>query len=48
MSLTHDFKETIRPRAQRDRKFRQALLLEAVNPSSTAILRLARQCSVIT
>ena len=30
MPLTHDFKETIRARAQRDDKFRQALLLEAV------------------
>jgi len=30
MPLTHDFKETIRSRAQRDSKFRQALLLEAV------------------
>jgi hypothetical protein len=30
MPLTHDFKETIRSRAQRDRSFRQALLREAV------------------
>ncbi|MEO7144689.1 MAG: transcriptional regulator [Bryobacteraceae bacterium] len=30
MPLTHDFKETIRARAQRDRAFRQALLREAV------------------
>lgn len=30
MPLTHDFKETIRARAQRDPKFRQALLREAV------------------
>jgi DNA-binding phage protein len=30
MPLTHDFKETIRARAQRDPKFRQALLTEAV------------------
>ena len=30
MSLTHDFKETIRARAQTDPKFRQALLREAV------------------
>jgi hypothetical protein len=30
MPLTHDFKETIRARAQRDRHFRQALLCEAV------------------
>jgi len=30
MPLTHDFKETIRARAQRDHKFRQALLREAV------------------
>ena len=30
MPLTHDFKETIRARAQREPKFRQALLREAV------------------
>ncbi|MBI3210170.1 MAG: transcriptional regulator [Candidatus Solibacter usitatus] len=30
MPLTHDFKETIRARAQKDRRFRQALLREAV------------------
>ncbi len=30
MPLTHDFKETIRARAQRDPEFRQALLREAV------------------
>jgi DNA-binding phage protein len=30
MPLTHDFKETIRARAQHDTKFRQALLREAV------------------
>jgi len=30
MPLTHDFKETIRARAQRDADFRQALLREAV------------------
>jgi DNA-binding phage protein len=30
MPLTHDFKETIRARAQRDPRFRQALLREAV------------------
>lgn len=30
MPLTHDFKETIRARAQREPKFRQALLCEAV------------------
>jgi len=30
MPLTHDFKETIRTRAQRDQDFRQALLCEAV------------------
>ncbi|MEP6716446.1 MAG: transcriptional regulator [Terriglobia bacterium] len=30
MPLTHDFKETIRLRAQREPKFRQALLREAV------------------
>jgi hypothetical protein len=30
MPLTHDFKETIRARTQRDRDFRQALLCEVV------------------
>lgn len=30
MPLTHDFKETIRARAQHEPKFRQALLREAV------------------
>ena len=30
MPLTHDFKETVRARAQRDPAFRQALLREAV------------------
>ena len=30
MPLTHDFKETIRARAQRDRRFRHALLREAI------------------
>lgn len=30
MPLTHDFKETIRARAQREPKFRHALLREAV------------------
>jgi hypothetical protein len=30
MALTHDFKETIRARAQREPAFRQALLPEAV------------------
>ena len=30
MPLTHDFKETIRTRAQHDPDFRQALLREAV------------------
>jgi len=30
MPLTHDFKETIRARAQRDPAFRQALLRESV------------------
>ena len=30
MPLTHDFKETIRARAQREPKFRQELLREAV------------------
>jgi hypothetical protein len=30
MPLTHDFKETIRARAQNDPHFRQALLREAV------------------
>src|ERR1700743_3735063 len=37
MPLTHDFKETIRARAQRDPEFRQALLREAVE----AILNVA-------
>ena len=31
MSLTKDFKRTIRERAQRDETFRQAMLIEAVN-----------------
>jgi len=46
MPLTHEFKETIRARAQRDPAFRQALLLEAVEsvingdlPTSKAVLR---------
>jgi DNA-binding phage protein len=46
MPLTHDFKETIRARAQRDSKFRQALLREAVEcvingdfPTGKAVLR---------
>ena len=30
MPLTHDFKETVRARARRDRQFRQSLLREAV------------------
>src|SRR5260370_36856018 len=30
MALTHDFKDTIRARAQRDPSFRQALLCESV------------------
>ena len=30
MPLTHDFKETVRARAQRDSKFRHALLREAI------------------
>jgi hypothetical protein len=30
MPLTHDFRNTFRTRAQRDQKFRQALLREAV------------------
>jgi DNA-binding phage protein len=30
MPLTHDFKETIRARARRDRAFRQALLRESI------------------
>jgi len=30
MPLTHDFKETVRARAQREPKFRQALLREAL------------------
>lgn len=46
MPLTHDFKETVRARAQRDPKFRQALLREAVEcilngdlDTGTAVLR---------
>jgi hypothetical protein len=46
MPLTHDFKETIRARAQRDPKFRRALLCEAVEcvingdfPTGRAVLR---------
>jgi DNA-binding phage protein len=46
MPLTHDFKETIRARAQRDQDFRQALLREAVEcivngdlPTGKAVLR---------
>lgn len=30
MPLTKDFKETVRARAQRDRRFREALLVEAI------------------
>ena len=30
MPLTKDFKETVRTRAQRDRRFREALLMEAI------------------
>ncbi len=46
MALTHDFKETIRARAQRDPEFRQALLREAVEcmlngdlPTGKSVLR---------
>ncbi len=38
MPLTHDFKETIRARAQRGPKFRQALLREAVESYLTGDL----------
>ena len=38
MPLTHDFKETIRARAQREPKFRQALLREAVESYLTGDL----------
>jgi len=38
MPLTHDFKETIRARAQREPKFRQALLREAVESFLTGDL----------
>ncbi len=31
MALTRDFKQTVMARAQRDRKFRQALFTEAIN-----------------
>ena len=46
MPLTHDFKETVRARAQRDPDFRQALLRSAVEciihgdlPTGKAVLR---------
>lgn len=39
MPLTHDFKETIRARAQRDPDFRQALLREAVESVISGDLR---------
>jgi len=46
MPLTHDFKETIRARAQSDPKFRHALLREAVEcvlngdlPTGKSVLR---------
>lgn len=46
MPLTHDFKETIRARAQTDPEFRQSLLREAVEsilngdlPTGKAVLR---------
>jgi DNA-binding phage protein len=46
MPLTHDFKETIRSRAEHDPAFRQALLCEAVEcvvngdlPTGKAVLR---------
>ena len=39
MPLTHDFKETIRARAQREPKFRQALLREAVESYLTGDLQ---------
>ena len=46
MPLTHDFNETIRARAQREPKFRQALLREATQsipdgdlPTGKALLR---------
>jgi hypothetical protein len=38
MPLTHDFKETVRARAQREPKFRQALLREAVESYLTGDL----------
>ena len=38
MPLAHDFKETIRARAQREPKFRQALLREAVESYLTGDL----------
>jgi DNA-binding phage protein len=38
LPLTHDFKETIRARAQREPKFRQALLREAVESYLTGDL----------
>jgi DNA-binding phage protein len=46
MPLTHDFKETVRARAQRDPNFRRALLREAIEciingdlPTGKAVLR---------
>ncbi len=46
MPLTHDFKETVRDRAQREPEFRQELLREAVEciingdlPTGKAVLR---------
>jgi hypothetical protein len=38
MPVTHDFKETIRARARREPKFRQALLREAVESYLTGDL----------
>jgi hypothetical protein len=45
MPLTHDFKETIRARAQRDAKFRRALLREAVECIVNGTLRPGRRFS---
>jgi hypothetical protein len=45
MPLTHDCKETIRARAQRDPDFRQALLREAVECIINGDLDTGRPCS---
>lgn len=48
MPLTHDFKETVRTQAERDPKFRQALLREAAewakNGEYSVAEAVLRQC----